>query len=200
MNRQDAGITLIELVVSMAIFAVIAVMGVQALNGTLRAQTRLEGAAVQTTKLANGLALLRNDLANAVPIPFDDADGSAQSSLETGVGGQSFSISIGGQRNLTSLALPAFHRVTWSVDPTTGVLSRTVWPTLSPVNGAQRVSPVPVLDGVAQLDMRIFLARQGWQDAVQLQSGGINSELPVAIELTMIVDGIGPVRLVETLK
>ena len=39
----DKGLTLLELVVVLSLFALVAVMGLQALSGTMRAQDRLIG-------------------------------------------------------------------------------------------------------------------------------------------------------------
>ena len=40
-HHPDAGLTLIELIVAMALFALVAAMGLQVLNGMLRARDRL---------------------------------------------------------------------------------------------------------------------------------------------------------------
>ena len=54
--RRDQGITLIELIVAMALFALVAVMGLQALNGMLRSRDRLSDMADETAGLSTARA------------------------------------------------------------------------------------------------------------------------------------------------
>ena len=66
----DTGLSLIELVVAMALFAMVAIMGLQSLTGTMRISERLTQIDSDTAELGNAVALLRNDLTSVVPMLF----------------------------------------------------------------------------------------------------------------------------------
>lgn len=200
MEARDAGITLIELVVSMAIFAVIAVLGIQALNGTLRAQGQLSASATKTEELSEALALLRADLAGILPMKFETPGGGSNSSFSWGPAEQEISVSVGGQRHISEPERAAFHRVNWKVDQATQTLSRSFWPTTAPASATQQVEPVAILEGVQRMEVRVFIPQQGWQDPATLQPGGLSTEVPLAVDVTLIVEGIGPLSVLETLR
>ena len=56
---RDRGLTLIELVVAMAVFALVAVMGLQSLSGSLRMRDGLTARAEDSAALAQAIAVLR---------------------------------------------------------------------------------------------------------------------------------------------
>lgn len=198
--RRDAGLSLIELVVAMALFALVAVMGLQVLNGTLRFQSRYVALSDQTAELSLALTLLRRDLAHAVPMPFVRPEGGPLSSIEMTLPGPVLALSLAGQPSLGETGDDGTRRVEWRHDPRLQTLSRRSWPTLMPQSASQVASEEVILSGVRRLDMRVFQDGLGWQNWSELPTNQLSLALPDAIEVTLDLTGIGLVPLVEVYR
>ncbi len=196
--RDEKGLTLFELVIAMGIFALVAVMGLQSLTATMRARDQLVDATQETGELSQALSLLRADLASMVPIPFAMPGGGYEASLSTGPG--AFSISVAGQRHLSAPGEPAFHRVTWRVDPQSASLERFNWPTLIPASPGLQTPSITHLRGVSQLEVLIYRADLGW---VPLQTDGataFSTALPEAIQVAITSSSLGRITMIETFR
>lgn len=209
----DQGLTLIELVVAMSVFALIAVMGLQSLNGSLRIRDRLAGIADTAETLGQGAGLLRHDVQSAVPMLFYPA-GRGQPRSAVQALGQGFSLSIA-TRNETGAPL---GRVDWRFDKASGTLMRRRWPTLYPASDDQASPEVAAWPGVTALRLRSYWQGVGWVDGVgkpetlsgqqvnlDEDGGGAVIEsysdgLPLGLEITVVTRDHGDVLLLESLK
>lgn len=205
--KRDRGLSLIELVVAMALFALVAVLGTQTLNVTLKSRDALSALDNRARDLNVALALLRGDLERAAPVVIFQAGAAPKSALASaGVG----------QVSLSVHALPAidggvgtpFERVSWRLDPGSGQLMRR-----SHSTGAERL----VLTGVNSLRIRSFHKGHGWvlgigtglkQNTPDVSDGDtsfakvanrFSDSLPMALELTLDVAGIGEIPMLEVL-
>lgn len=222
---MSRGLTLMELVIAMAIFALVAVMGLQSLSGSLLQRDRLTMRADAAEALGQGLALLRNDLSAALPMVFfPPGEARPQSALRGWPDGQGFSLSLGGQPGLPRASgdpdAGARQRVDWRFDPGSGRLVRQAWPTLYPVAARQRGPGVTALEGVTALSLRSFWVGRGWVAGLRNPGGGeaaaragsvdgdstglapesYSSELPRAMEVTLETQAFGRIVLVEYLQ
>lgn len=192
-RKDDAtrGLSLLELVVAMALFALVAVMGMQTLGGTLRTRDSLQARDSRDTSIAVTLALLRHDLDRAVPQLFTPRDAPAQSALQALPEG--FGLTI-----LPEARAVLPRRVEWRRDPTTGQVSRRSWAGLSPP--ADQAPPWRVVqDGIDSMRIRVLDA-DDWRDLPDSTlTATLNDTLPRAIELRLEIAGIGPLRLLEVL-
>ena len=218
-KEREGGLTLIELVVAMAIFALMAVMGVQALSGMLVQRDALSGRAIKERDLLYATALLRADLRQVLPLLFFPPDGASPRSAvadRTG-GGVGFSLSTAVPR--PEGQGPGLGRVAWWIDAESGRLMRQSWPTLWPAAATQVGPEVAVLDGVDGLEMRSYWGGFGWRpglrlDALEAAPGNASEGdgdqagaapeaysdlLPLAIELRLQTRRYGDLVLVETL-
>ena len=154
-RRNDHGLSLIELVVAMALFALVAVMGAQGLTGMLRLRDDLSSRSEASAELARAVALLRADLGNAVPMPFfTPGEGPIRSALANEPDG--FSLSVGGQPVLEPARRPepVLQRVEWRLEPGADRLTRRSWATLTPLNTESLGPEMVVIDGVRALQLR----------------------------------------------
>ena len=224
-DHPTKGLTLIELVVALGIFALVAVMGLQSLTISLTLRDRLGTQADATDQLGQGAALLRNDLASALPLMFfPPGTGAPGSALRPLRGGQGFSLSVGGQpgipRALGGMDAVAKQRVDWRYDPQKERLTRQAWPTLYPVNASQQGPEVAVLEGITGLSTRSYWSGQGWLPGLRSnqrgepaeiktgdgdRAGGVAPEvysgtLPRAVEITLETRDFGEITLLEYLQ
>lgn len=192
--------TLIELVVAMALFALVAVMGTQALNGVLKSRDRLTGLSAQTAELDRTLTLMRRDLAAALPIPFHAPGGRPESVLAVAWPGPRLGISVGGRAGPATPDFTGFHRVEWIFDDSENRLLRRVWPVLQPASDRERGPAVPMLNGVSGFDVRTFDRDSGWRSWRDVPPDRISTRLPDAVEVTVSTDRFGKVRLFEAIR
>lgn len=128
---RDRGLTLLELVAATAIFALVAVMAMQALSGGLAQRRVIERVDGTQAELLRTLTLLRQDLEARVPLAHLPATGPAQAALMALPGG-GFALSRGGAPALPGRAGDGFARVTWRVDAGAGRLTRRSQPLTGP--------------------------------------------------------------------
>jgi len=219
-RSSTAGITLIELVVAMAIFALVAIMGAQTLTGTLRQRDRLDEIAQANAGLSTGLAILRNDLGAVVPMLFYPPGGTPRSALEGPREGGAFSVSLAGQARIGAPnGDVGLARAQWRLDHDKKVLFRRVWPTLYPAAQNSLSPEMVVLDGVEAIAFRSFWAGQGWisglrpplapgapditgrdEDGAIFVASSYSDTLPLAVEVTLTTARFGDVTILEALR
>lgn len=215
--RRDRGLSLIELVVAMALFALVAVMGLTTLNGTLRSRDALTLRDDRDRALAVTLALLRADLDRLVPVLFYPPDGPPQSALHDDRAAARIGFSVAAPPGDVK---PPFMRAEWRLDRDTGTLLRSYWPFVIPARANQQSVERAFMTGVTGLRLRSYWGDLGWVEgslpdvltANPLPSGSdgdaafarvANSYLdilPLAVEITLTLDTLGEIRLVETLQ
>jgi general secretion pathway protein J len=219
LHAPDRGLSLIELVVAMALFALVAIMGLQSLTGTMRVSERLTRIDTETAELGSALALLRNDLSAVFPMLFYPPQGAPRSAVELSQDGMKLGLSLAGQRAF-SPAHTDRHRAEWTVDVARGTLSRRVWPTLIPARNVTASKDATVLTGVRGFTLRTFWQDVGWvtgatppvgtqlvaapvaldQDRPGAPPPVYFSAMPLAVELTIQTQKHGDLRLVQALQ
>lgn len=216
---KDRGLTLLELVAAMALFALVAVMGLQSLTGTLRSSERLGAIADDTAELADALALLRGDMGQVVPMFFYPPDGPPLSAIWQSENREVIALSLAGQPDIAPRATDR-HRVEWRYDAQEGRLSRAHWPTLIPARADQVTPARVVLEGVTGIALRTWWPGAGWveghfapatalpvappedhdADAATVPPAAYFSTVPGAIEITIETEAWGPLPLVQVLQ
>lgn len=159
--RRTAGFSLLELVVVMAMFAVVALVGVQVIGQVLRTDRRLAEVNAQAADLALGLALLRADLGAAIALPFYPPGGLALPALDAPARENRFALSLGGQAMLDGGG-PGRGRVIWRLDPLTRNVTRQVWPALIPGDIRMASPEVVIFRDITALTLEGFAPDSGW--------------------------------------
>ncbi len=184
------GISLFELVVAMALFAMVATLGLQALSGTVQIGSRLGEASARVGAESRAVTLLRQDLSRMVGLRFHPprAEGFGQSALSLSPDGLQLSFSIAGQHDdvaapITGASMTGasvigagLQRVVWRLDPASGQLSRQIWPMLHPADARQQAPATVWLTEVASLQLRSFSRQTGWVAGVRPEAGSLSSE------------------------
>jgi len=191
--KRLRGFTLLELLVAITLFAVVAVLAWGGLQGLARGSAQLDEAGTRLAAVQRGLDLLVRDLRQAVPRPVRDGDGRPLPAL-AGERGR-IELTRGGHGNALAMPRATLERAGWRAREQR--LERLHWPTLDRAGGSQPVVD-PLLDGVRSLELRYRDARGREHDRWPPPRSGDAAALPRAVEVRIALDDLGElVRLVE---
>lgn len=181
------GFTLFEVLVAVALLAVIAALAYGGLDSVLRARAQLAEQAEQMARLQRAIGLLERDLRAAAQRPVRDAFGAVVPALVGSV--SSLEMSRHGHANLLDAPRAELERLAWRRE--SEQLLRERWPVLD------RVPSTPtersdLLAGVDALRFR-YLLRGGrsfdaWPPPVPAPT------LPAAVEIELEIAGLGRLR------
>lgn len=176
MKRQQ-GMTLIELLVALAMFALLALAGQRLLGTAVDVRRQGQEHAQQRQQLARAMALLESDLEQAIVRPLQLADGSAEPALYSQADGNGLQFTRAGWDNPLQQARSNLQRVRWWSDA--DGLHRGVWMVLD--RGDQDVLyPQRLLDGASQVQWRYLDGCGNWLPA---WPAGTPAPLPRAVEV-----------------
>lgn len=183
-RTSEAGFTLVELLVALAIFALISVAGVTLLrsgsNTQLAVKERLEDLS-RTNRLANAM---ESDLAQAVARPVRDAAGQPVPAFiqsDAAISGALFGLVRGGWSNFDEAPRAGLQRVAYVLDGK--ALKRLGWPML---DGAAPGEAATLLEDVSAADVRFRDEAGEWRSDWTANNP---QALPRAIELRLTLDG-----------
>ena len=189
-RSAENGFTLIELMVALFIFALLAAAGVSLLSFGVRAQATATQRLNDTADLRRFSVLMANDLAQTLPRIARAPDGQPLRAF-TGNDGRSDPLVIGyvrgGWTNPDGAARAGIQRV--DVTLSEGRLTRTAYPM---VDGSAAPAGIVLADRVDQLMMRYRDRKGEWRprwDNVLLDS------IPAAVEMTVQRTGEPPLVL-----
>lgn len=178
--NNASGFTLVEMMVALFIFGMIASASVFLLRQSVEAEARSAVRLDEMGDLRRFAAIMAQDMTLALPRPSRDAIGSDRVALMTGDG-----LLIGFTRQVPQIdpqpGVSSLQRVEWALSD--GRLTRAIAPK---ADGAATTTPVPILEGIESVQLR-FRDKQGlWQPDWRPQR---TDELPIAIELTLAQAG-----------
>ncbi|PKM15869.1 MAG: type II secretion system protein GspJ [Gammaproteobacteria bacterium HGW-Gammaproteobacteria-2] len=184
--RTGSGFSLLEVLVALAIFAVVAALAWGGLDTLARSRHALDGERERLSALQLTIAQLERDLRQAVARPVRDGIGAELPAVL----GQERAIEV------TRLApgggwqtpLPALERVGWRCSD--GELQRLRWPVLDRVAGTLPESETR-LRGVSDCQWRYF---DRGVSPVWPPRSTVAERLPRAVELRFNLEGVGALR------
>ena len=179
-----AGFTLLELLVALAIFGLLATMSYSGLRTILEQQAGTAAAAERLAELQKIYMLMQRDIEQAVDRPVRDEYGDEQPAL---AGGDVLQLTRGGWSNPAARARSSLQRVGYAFED--DQLVRYSW---SVLDRAQDSEPLrqPLTDSIEQLQLRYLAAsnewREQWPDTLpDTESETPPSKLPRAVEVTL---------------
>ncbi len=175
----EAGFTLIEVMVSLMIFGMIAAAGVAILSFSVKAQSSTGAKLDDISALTRTMSILSADLAQASNRGSRDESGTSVPAFigESGSGvTPMLRLVRAGWSNIDGTARSSMQKVAYRVDG--GALQRIAYPM---VDGAQPLPPAALLTKVRQVALRYRIAG-AWSDRWDGASG---RPLPDAMELTV---------------
>ncbi len=191
MTVRSRGFTLLELLVALALFAVLSVLAYGGLQSVLRAKTESETHSAELIALQSAYLRLGRDFEQVVPRPVRDAYGDEQPALKGGTGGEVLvELTHAGWPNPGQLSRSHLQRVAYAVRD--GVLLRLSWAVL---DRAQDSVPLEqrLLEGIGDPQLQFLDANGVWQPSwpaagTAPADAGV---LPRAVELSWEVQGWG---------
>lgn len=180
------GFTLVELMVALAVFGLIAAAGVAVLGLSVDNRVAVKAFADRTAALQQSRALLKADLAQAADRPVRGADGrqGSQALVGGGDGGALLALTRRGWSNPTGAPRASMQRVEYRLNGDR--LERRVRPML---DGAEAGPPQVLQDGV-EVATVVFIAR-GQESPVWVARP--DGPLPEAVRLELTLRDYGEV-------
>lgn len=198
---RAAGFTLVELLVALAVFAVMSAMAYTGLAAVLEARESVDAALERTATIQGTMHRIQADLEQAVKRPIRDGYGDLQPALSnTPEDGLQFT--RGGWRNPLSEPRSHLQRVAYRVDEE-DQLVRLHWRMLDRAQDSAPVETV-LLEDVENVEWRFLSDGGEWIDAwppANLAAspsaiGSGSTLMPAAVELRMEAPAWGDIRYV----
>ena len=186
------GFTLLEMLVAVAIFAILAVVAHSGLNTVLLTQARVEESARALTELQQAYRWLQRDLEQVIARPVRDQLGGELLPLQAGSRvGVMLELTRGGWRNPAGQDRSTLMRVAYRLDGDT--LIRHQWLVL---DRAQDSEPLDreLLAGVEALELRWLDASGDWQPQWPPPNAQDSPGLPRAAEINLRLADRGELR------
>lgn len=180
-----AGFTLVETLIALSVFALIALGGVALLNITVSSQERLDAASDQTRELQRLQAVLRADIGQMVERTSRAQNGSFEAPLQDGGANTLLQFASLGRLEDPEAPKPVLQKVRYWVEG--GALYRAVF---AHADGAVMPRAMAVLKNVSGAQVAVF--SNGRWAAFQ---AGAGPALPLAVELRIDHQTLGTIKL-----
>jgi len=194
--RQAKGFTLIEVLVSMAVFAVMTILAYMSLGQTLANADMLTERMDRLQAIQRTIRYLSNDLTAASPRPVRNELGQGYSPAIMVSAANDFALAVthGGWTNPAGLPRSTQQRSVYLLED--GKLFRVYYNVLDATYSSDAIS-TEILDGVESLEFR--LVQDNGEETNQwppLGAQGTRAETmrPRAVEIILILEGEGEIR------
>lgn len=195
-KSKQAGFTLLELLVALGIFALLAAMAYGGLNAVMKAKAVTDQHAARLSQLQMTFLWLGRDIEQTVERSIRDEYGDRQPAM-VGVetGRYQLELTRTGWRNPSGRARSNLQRVAYGLRD--GELIRAYWNVLDRAQDSQPLETV-LLDGVNKLELRFLNDKNKWVDSWPNNTlGSPSSDTPAAppraVEVTVETETEGSI-------
>ena len=196
-NKQQA-FTLLEIIIAMAIAALIGVAAMNLLDSATIAHKNIQNQGTRYNQIERALLFISNDIQQIAPRKFRDEFGDKKNNLtsDDSIGKTHLSFTRLGRRNPARLARSNLEKLTYLVDEET--LKRISYAYPDGMNVEQGLSRT-LLDNVESLKLNFYDGEE-WTDYWPVDSGllaqtkGVTNSLPVAVKISLQLKNLGLVE------
>lgn len=184
--KRARGFTLLELVIAIGIFALLAAMAYGGLDSVLTTRRHVEESLAHLAASQKAYLRLRDDFQQARDRPIRDAFGDVQAAFTADRSGR-VEFTRGGWANPLGLPRPTLQRIAYRLDEDDHKLIRESWNVLDRAQDSKPVE-LPMLDGVEELSWRFLDEQRQWQQTWPLVvdlSEAAKAPPPAAVEMTL---------------
>lgn len=197
MARPMDGFTLLELLIAIAIFALLGLATYRMLDSVLKTDASTRAHELQLRELVRGMAAFERDILQVTPRPVRDPFGDERPALlGEDVDGVALELSRAGWRNPLGQARATVQRVRWQLSGEKW--QRRYWKVLDQSQDSQPQIQ-QVLDGVTRMELRYLDSEGNWRSNWPATDNGREQqqdELPRALELVLEHRRYGELRRV----
>ncbi len=196
-NHQQAGFTLLELLVALGIFALLAAMAYGGLNTVMKAKTITDQHASRLAQLQMAFLWLGRDIEQTVKRPIRDEYGDTQAAmLGVETGRYQLELTRMGWKNPAKRARSNLQRVAYGVRD--GELIRAYWNVLDRAQDSQALETM-LLDNIIKFELRFLDGKGEWVDswpsgALLGQASSVSPAPPRAVEVTVETEAEGSIK------
>ena len=180
-----------ELLIAVAVFAILGVMAYGGLNSVLATQSHTEQETARLRALQLSVRYLERDIGQFVDRPVRNQFGDQEPALLTG-DELKLSLTHAGRPNPAGLTRSQLQRVAYELRDDT--LIRLTWPLL---DGAETESALEtkLLEDVQEIEIRVLDTQGKWRESwPPLSEGSSVTSSPAAVEITFDVEPWGSIR------
>lgn len=193
-QRRHRGFTLLELLVALAVFALVSTMAYAGLRTVMEGKNATDLQAERLKLLQSTMMMLERDLSQASRRAIRDEFGDEQAAMSAGAYGE-FRIQFtrAGRPNPMGIKRSRLQRIAYGIE--NGELVRYAWSVLDRPQGEEPATAV-LLGGVRELSLRLLDGESEWHEQWPPEQFGDEPQpaLPRAVELTLKMDAPGDIR------
>ena len=188
-HSSQKGFTLIEVLIAMAIFAILSVLAYGGLEQVIQNRSQTEEALNRLRQIQLTMSKMQRDFEQIVNRKGHDELGGELPALATGEGTDLLvQFTRNGWRNPAQLTRSHLQRIAYKLDDDT--LTRISWPYVDRAQDSQAIE-TELLNNIQEVSIRVMDAQNEWQTSWPINTsssptpGVPPSDLPIAIEVTL---------------
>jgi len=193
-HRKHSGFTLIEVIIAMSIFAILAVLSYTGLQSVINSKTRTEGSLERLQELQMAMHTLSTDMLQLSNRQAHDALGGTLLPLSTQDSDLLIDFTRSGWSNPAKLARSTLQRVAYYMDEEN--LIRVYWPHIDRADDESRIERT-LISNVEALELRFMDDKKQWQTdwpAADALASAQPVALPIAVEITLKMHDWGEIK------